>query len=436
MKQPVEKPVRPPRHRARGVRAAVAITAAASLIALTGCSPSATTAGGKTTIEFAQWWEPELPAGALTKLVDQFESENPDIDVKLLSNPYASTQQQIFSSATAGTMPDVVGLDGSWVNQLSKQGALADLGDLMKQNSFDTSTLTNQVKVDDKTYSVNAVNFPYVLYTNDDLLKKAGIAAPPKTRSEFLADAKVIKAKAGVDATTLPLGLTDPSGIQIAVLNWLWASGGTMLTSDLKPDVTNEGVTSLMTFIKQLYDDGSVAPGAFTTLQQDMVQNFTNGKTAMMIDSPAHLNGIQEGNADLHISLSQIPLADGYTGQPGAPTNAWGIGVSQKSAHQDAAFKLVAFLMGKEVNAQLSSAANAFPGNSQATPDFTGKSAGFKSSYEIYKTAKPIENQFSGLPQAQELMRTLDQELQTALDGKQTVEQALTNTQEKWTKVF
>jgi len=425
-----------PRHIRRLARTGVAIVAIAALASTAGCASSDAGDSGKTTIEFAQWWEPELPDGLLADLIDQFEAENPDITVKLLSNPYASTQQQIFANATAGQFPDVVGLDGSWVNQLSGQGALADLDELADEAGFDTSVMSAKVQVEGTTYSIPTVNFPYVLYTNDDLLAQAGVDAPPVTRSEFLADAEKITAGTDASATAIPLSLTDPSGVQIAVLNWLWASQGTMLTEDRGPDIDNSDVKSLMEFIKQLYDDGSVAPGAFTMPQQDMVQGFTNGKVAMMLDSPAHLNGIRADNPDLKFSVSQIPLADDYSGQPGIPGNAWGVGVSAKSDNQEAAFKLVQFLWSKDANGTLASGANAFPGNTEATPDFEGKDPLYQTAFEIYQKAKSIENEFSGLPKAQDLMRTLDEQLQSTLDGKQSIDELLDNTQTQWAEVF
>ncbi|MCB2816647.1 extracellular solute-binding protein, partial [Listeria monocytogenes] len=80
------------------------------------------------------WWEPELPAGALKGLMDDFTKQNPNIEVKLLSGPYASTKEQVVAGAASGTMSDVVGLDGAWVSDFKKQGAIADLSALMKQN--------------------------------------------------------------------------------------------------------------------------------------------------------------------------------------------------------------------------------------------------------------------------------------------------------------
>src|SRR5208337_316661 len=83
------------------------------------------------TIEFIQWWAPELPAGSLRAIMDDFEAQNPGIKVKLISGPYSNTHDQIVTGAATGTLSDVVGLDGAWVNDLAKQGAITALDPLM-----------------------------------------------------------------------------------------------------------------------------------------------------------------------------------------------------------------------------------------------------------------------------------------------------------------
>src|SRR4051794_14249458 len=108
--------------RARGLRRVGVVAAAAMIsVGLVGCGSSGTDSGaaaggsgGTVTLEFAQWWEPELPEGAFAKIISQFETENPTIKVKLLSAPYASTKQQLVAGAASKTLPDVVGLDGAW----------------------------------------------------------------------------------------------------------------------------------------------------------------------------------------------------------------------------------------------------------------------------------------------------------------------------------
>ncbi|WP_347344752.1 sugar ABC transporter substrate-binding protein [Microbacterium sp.] len=426
--------------RRRMAKIAVAGAATMAMLTVAGCSGggNATTpseGGGDVTIEFAQWWEPELPDGAFRALMDTFEEENPGITVDLVSGPYASTKEQLFAGAASGTMPDVVGLDGAWVNDFASQGVIADLSALMDESGYDDSELASQIQVDGATYMIPVVNFVYPMFTNDALLASAGVAAPPSTRSEF-ADAagKISALGADTSGWVLPLSLEAPNGVQNDVMSWVWASGGTML-EDGQPDLTNDDVHSAVDFIKGLWDDKVIAPGSFTMKEQDKVEEFTNGRVGMMIDSLAHINLIRETNPDLAFSISALPAEDGFDGERGIPYASWGIGVAENSANKDAAFKLVSFLMSEDVNSELSSIAKAFPGNKNSVPDFVESDELFKTAFEIYQTGYPA-NEFTGLPVAEELMRLFGKELQAMLDGQQTVDEMLDKAQKAWEAEF
>jgi len=277
---------------------------------MSGCSGSPSggaSATGDVTIEFAQWWEPELPQGALAGMIDQFQKANPHIKVKLLSSPFSSDQQQMVADAASGQLPDVLGLDGAWVSDFAKQGAIADLSPLLKADNFSEDQLASEVKVGGKAYMIPAVNFVYPLFVNNDLLKQAGVNKVPTTRSEFLDAAKKISALGGnVKGWALPLDTAVPNGIQNDVMSWVWASGGSML-KDGEPDVTNAQVKSGVDYVKSLYDANVLAPGALTMKEQDKVEEFTNGRVGMMIDSLAHINLIRENNKGLKFSISAIP---------------------------------------------------------------------------------------------------------------------------------
>ncbi|MBT9606238.1 sugar ABC transporter substrate-binding protein [Microbacterium sp.] len=425
------------RGRRNAIKLVSAAAAATTLLAMAGCSSNsaAPSGGGDVTLEFAQWWEPELPDGQFRALMDQFEQENPGIKVDLVSGPYASTKEQLFAGAASGTMPDVVGLDGAWVSDFAKQGVIADMSKLMSDAGYDDSQLASQIQVDGSTYMIPVINFVYPMFTNDALLSQAGVSAPPSTRTEFADAAKKIKALGGdVSGWVLPLSLEAPNGVQNDVMSWVWASGGSML-KDGKPDLTNADVTSATAYIQQLWNDGVIAPGSFTMKEQDKVEEFTNGRVGMMIDSLAHINLIRESNPNLTFSISAIPAEDGFTGERGIPYASWGIGVAENSEHKDAAFKLVQFLMGKDVNAELSTMAKAFPGNTEAVPTFVEDDALFTTAFEIYKAGYPA-NEFTGLPVAEELMRQFGQQFQSALDGQQSMSDALKKAQDEWTSEF
>ncbi|GAA4193291.1 sugar ABC transporter substrate-binding protein [Microbacterium oryzae] len=423
----------------RAVMFAGLATTAATALVLSGCGSSdsggGSDSGGDVTIEFAQWWEPELPDGEFRALIDKFEEKNPEITVDLVSGPYASTKEQLFAGAASGTMPDVVGLDGAWVNDFASQGVITDLTALMAENDYDDSELASQIKVDDKTYMIPVVNFVYPMFTNDDLLAEAGVDAPPTTREEFADAAEKITALGGdTSGWVLPLSLEAPNGVQNDVMSWVWASGGSML-KDGQPDLTNDDVTSATEFIGDLWDSGVIASGSFTMKEQDKVEEFTNGRVGMMIDSLAHINLIRETNPDLNFSISALPAEEGYEGERGIPYASWGIGVAENSENKDAAFKLVSFLMSEETNSELSTMANAFPGNTNSVPAFVEDDDLFAKAFEIYQAGYPA-NEFTGLPVAEELMRQLGEQLQSALDGQQSIPDALEKAQASWESEF
>lgn len=418
----------------------IAVTGAAALV-LTGCSGAQESGdvtddgdGGEVTLEFSQWWEPELPEGAFRELMDQFEEENPGIKVELLSGPYASTKEQVVAGAASGTMSDVVGLDGAWVSDFAQQGAITDLTALMGEVGYDDSELASQVQVDGATYMIPVVNFVYPMFTNDALLAEAGVDTPPATRSEF-ADAASAVTTDSTYGWILPLSLEAPNGVQNDVMSWTWASGGSMLEDGQPALVDNPDVSSTTEFIQGLWDDGVIAPGSFTMKEQDKVEEFTNGRVGMMIDSLAHVNLIRESNPDLDFSISAIPAEDGYDGERGIPYASWGIGVAENSEHKEEAFKLVEFLMSESVNSELSSIANAFPGNTNSVPDFVEEDELFATAFEIYQSGFPA-NEFTGLPVAEQLMRDFGEEFQKALDGQQSMDDALAAAQTKWEQEF
>ena len=386
------------------------------------------------TIEFIQWWEPELPEGSFRGIMDEFEAQNPGIKVNLISGPYSNTRDQIVTGAATGTLSDVVGLDGAWVNDLAKQGAIAAMDDLMAATDYDASQIAAIIKLDGKSYMFPVASFVYPIFVNLDLLKAAGVELPT-SRSEFVEAAKKLtdpdKNQYG---WVLPLSLQSPNGVQNDVMSWVWASGASML-KDGKPDLTNDDVISALKFIEGMYKDGVISPGSFAKQEQDKVEEFVNGRIGMMVDTLAHINMIRERNPELNFTVSDFPAADGYDGKKGLPYAAWGIGISESSEHKEEAWKLVSYLMSPEVNSKLVSIANAFPGNVHAKPDFVTTDELFGKGFEIFQ-AGYLANEFVGLPVAEELMRMFDEEIQKMLEGNQSAEEAAAKAQAKWEAEF
>lgn len=388
------------------------------------------------TLEFQQWWGVELPDGVLQGICDKF-TEQTNIKIKLLSNPYADTKTQIAAGAAAGTMADVVGLDGSWVYDFAKQGSIANLTQLMEADGYDDSKLSDQIKVDGSTYMIPVVNFAYPMYVNKDILADAGINEIPKDWSSFMEVCENVTNKdKNIYGWAIPLSTESPSGIQNNFMSWLWASGGSMLDNG-KPDLTNNSdLVKTVEFVKGMFDAGVVTPGAYAMKEADMVEEFANGRIAFMIDSLAHLTMIRNSSPDLGVDIINVPVMEGYSGTSGMDVASWGIGIAENCEYKEEAIKFVEYMMSEEVNAQLAEVANAFPGNTYSKPAYEGADELFIKAYEIFQECHAI-NEFTGLPTSEELMRNFDEQLQLYIDGDTSnVEDMLSATQEIWNKAF
>jgi multiple sugar transport system substrate-binding protein len=387
------------------------------------------------TLEFQQWWGVELPDGALQEIVDEFTEET-GINIELLSNPYADTKTQIAAGAATSTMADVVGLDGSWVYDFAKQGAITNLTELMEADGYDDSQLSDQIQWEGNTYMIPVVNFAYPLYVNLDILEEAGVSEIPTTWSEFLDALEAIKTNTDKAGYAIPLNTEAPNGIQNQFSSWLWASGGALM-EDGKPALTgNEKLADVVELFSTMKENGYLSDGAEAMKEQDMVNEFENGRLAFMVDGISHLTTIKTESPDLNFTYAAMPVQDGYEGESGMDVANWGIGIAENCEHKEEAMQFVEYLMSPEVNAKLAELANAFPGNSTAEPDYSANDELFLTAYEIFQSGYAI-NEFTGAPTAEDLMRSMNEQLILYFDGDtETVDDMLAATQEAWEAAY
>ena len=411
------------------------VTRGIILSAIAAMTLGAAVSADDTTIEFQQWWGVELPDGALQEICDGFTEET-GVKIDLLSNPYADTKTQIAAGAAAGTMADVVGLDGSWVYDFAKQGSIANLTELMEADGYDDSQLSDQIKYEGNTYMIPVVNFAYPLFVNTDILEEAGVEEIPTTWSEFLDACDKITTNTDKAAYAIPLSTEAPNGIQNQFSSWLWASGGNLL-QDGKPALTdNDKLAQLVDMVKTMKDKGYLSDGAEAMKEQDMVNEFENGRLAFMVDGISHLTTIKTESPDLNFTFAKMPVMDDYTDKSGMDVANWGIGIAENCENKEAAMQFVEYLMSPEVNAKLAQLANAFPGNSTAEPDYSSNDELFQKAFEIFGEGYAI-NEFTGAPTAEDLMRSMNEQLVLYIDGDTaSVDEMLSATQEAWEAAY
>lgn len=196
-------------HSPHKLRISLAVTAALSLIAVTGCSANqpagSASSGGADKLELTSWWTSGSEADALNVLIDGVKASKPGLSVDnaaVSGGGGANARQALAARLQAGSPPD------SWqlhpAGQLTSYvvgGQVADLTELWTQGNW-ASQMPKDVaeaqQVDGKYYTVPiGVHRGNVLWTNPAVLSKANVT---------------IDAAGGVDALISGLRQVQASG--------------------------------------------------------------------------------------------------------------------------------------------------------------------------------------------------------------------------------
>lgn len=171
--------------------------------ALAGCgsskssgSPSSpgTAAGGKKTpitLTYVNW------DGGMQAVVDQWNKENPDIQVQL-SKPAGTgytLYNKLITNNKAGTNPDVTEVEYQALPALISNKVVIPIDQYVGDISadFEKSSLA-QVQFEGKTYGIPQNVCPMVFFYRKDVFDQLGLK-PPTTWDEYAADAATIHGK-------------------------------------------------------------------------------------------------------------------------------------------------------------------------------------------------------------------------------------------------
>lgn len=331
---------------------AVAMVSSVALVA------STSGASAKTVLTV---WNDPLAAGSvgvpasqsfLTKGVNLFEKANPNIQVKILQEPMASTtafNTLLQSSELAGTTPDIGQLYvGGQVIQNAK--FLDPLNSLLGQPYINSLTgwqfVTQNYKTGGKIYAVPyGAGYYYTVYYNKKLFAKAGISGPlPTTWNALVTLAKKLKAK-GVT----PFEFGEKEGYfgawsMDALMSAYGGNQGVLAMYNGKASLNTNELIKPYEAWHALFADGLTNSDAATLTYTTGVANFAAGKAAMTITGQYYDTQISKG-LGTNVGLFPVPALSGSKfpkSLSGGPNNSYVIFKSSKNVADDV--KLIKFL--------------------------------------------------------------------------------------------
>lgn len=302
---------------------------------------------------------------AFNAMVTTFEKAHPNIRVKTTGN-ITDTQIQQGIKAGGSQSPDVavsfttddVGTycsTGEWINL--KQDLAAAQIDVAK--TF-PAPLINYTQYQGDQCALPLENDAYGLYYNKAFFQQAAITDPPKTLSELQADALKLTVK-NPDGSFKRIGFFPSFAYFEQVpghftptfhLKWQTPTHHSQLASDpgftamlnwqqsLETAILNQAPKSTA---KQLTDfmNKSMSAGEFTAGQNP----FETGAVAMAMDGEWRNANLKSETPNLSYGTAPFPVQDSDPASYGGGyLSGTVIGISSRSAHQDADWQLVKYL--------------------------------------------------------------------------------------------
>ncbi|MGW1166940.1 ABC transporter substrate-binding protein [Streptomyces sp. NPDC002550] len=341
-------------------KAAFALTASALLLTATACtgqsgSGATDDASKDTTINFWHAWSAPNEVQAVKSLVAGFEKAHPNIHVNIVGN---MTDDKINQALRSGgdKAPDVISsFTTNNVGKFCSSGALVDLNPFFRKSGIDPEktfpkTMNEYTQFDGNRCTAPLLGDAYGLYYNKTAFKQAGIANPPKTWSEFEADAKKLTIPQGDGYKQLGF-MPDYHGWETTTEHYFAQFSPTYFGKDGKSDLaTDPAFEKGFTLQKRLVDE----LGGFQKLEKFRVtlgdewgpkHPFHTGQVAMQLDGEWRLGMAEQTKPKFEIGVAPLPVPDDQAAQYGKGYITGTIaGIAATSHKQNAAWEFVKYI--------------------------------------------------------------------------------------------
>ncbi|GGS45687.1 ABC transporter substrate-binding protein [Streptomyces cinerochromogenes] len=340
-------------------KAACVLTASLALLATacTGQSGSGATddPSKDTTITFWHAWSSPSEVKAVKALVAGFENAHPTIHVDIVGN---MTDDKINQALRAGgdRAPDVISsFTTNNVGRFCSSGALVDLNPFFEKSGIDPEKtfpkpMNEYTRFDGNRCAVPLLGDAYGLYYNKTAFEKAGIAGPPKTWSEFEADAKKLTVPQGSGYRQLGF-MPDYHGWESTTEHYLGQFSPTYFDENGKSNLAKDPAFEKgFTLQKKLVDE----LGGFARLERFRAtlgdewgpkHPFHTGQVAMQLDGEWRLGMAEAAKPGFEIGVAPLPVPDDQADQYGKGYITGTIaGIAATSRKQNAAWEFLRYI--------------------------------------------------------------------------------------------
>jgi ABC-type glycerol-3-phosphate transport system substrate-binding protein len=358
------------------VVAAIALMAAAAGCSSSGTSPSTGTGTSNSGTTLTYWASDQG-----SSIADDYTVLNPElakfqrqtgIKVKLEVIGWPDLLNRILAATTSGQGPDVVNIGNTWSASLQASGALLPwtsqaFSSIGGQSRFVSSALGSTGEAGKPPAAVPLYSVAYALYYNKALFQQAGIAGPPATWADLIADGK--KLTHGGSYGLALEGASTPENIHHAFV-FAAQHGCSFFNAAGNPTFTPPGcVQGVQQFVNLMGADKIVSPGDAEYDQNQSLSDFADGKAGMLMWQAAGANLKAHGMSASQYGVAPVPVQSGTPGQgDNVDSMVAGINIAifKNTQHLSAAEEFVKFMTSENEQMVLNKTYGSIPPVSSA----------------------------------------------------------------------
>jgi multiple sugar transport system substrate-binding protein len=246
-----------------------------------------------------------------------FEKANPGVTVDVVSLPWGQAFEKMLTMIQGGQVPDVAEMPERWLALYAGRNQLESLEPWLAKWD-ETGQLTDRTLQFARSAGGKAYMLPYgfyirALFYNKSLFKEAGIAGPPATMDDFMADAQKITAlgggktgyclrgaKGGFNGWYMSMAAENGTG------DWFDAQGNSTFNQP--------GAIKGIQFLVDLYQKGYAPKDSINWGFNEIVAGFYSGSCAMLDQDPDALIAVAERMDAKDFAVAPMPLGPSRQG--------------------------------------------------------------------------------------------------------------------------
>ena len=357
-------------------------------------------------------------------MTSDFEKQHPDVKVNLEFVPYEALHDKIVAARGAGGNGyDVVLFDAIWPAEFSRFDLLQDVSSRIAADEREKifPGAMNTVVYQGKTLGMPWILDTKYLYYNKAMLDKAGIKTPPASWQQVMDDAKVLKDK-GIVKYPLVWSWSQAEALVCDYTTLVSGFGGSFYQNG-KLDFSTPASLKAVTLMKTSLDQGLSNPASREYLEEDVRKAFSNGDAAFALNWTYMYNMANDPKqSKVAGDVGIVPAPGDTPDKPGAVNGSMGLGIAKASQHPEEAWQYIHYLTSQPVQDKYAKLSLPVWKASYQDP------AVAKGQESLIAAADKSLNVMLSRPETADYSRlsnTLQQQLQSVLQGKATPDVAL-----------